>query len=242
MGDSLLTAGNLVAVDVGGVASQSPSHGGLTSHTINPEADTGVAPFESQSPSHGGLTSHSVLFSWPLWSGCGSQSPSHGGLTSHINSVWLDPSYHLYVIVSIPFSWGTHFSPCKKASSQGFVPVRLNPLLMGDSLLTRVHRCGLELLAWSWSQSPSHGGLTSHVMPLVWLPLQYKTAVSIPFSWGTHFSLEPISPEQSRVLESQSPSHGGLTSHLIFEVPDKAAEQVSIPFSWGTHFSHRLGR
>src|SRR5574340_844705 len=39
--------------------------------------------------------------------------------------------------ISIPFSWGTHFSPTAQVSFSDETAVHLNPLLMGDSLLDR---------------------------------------------------------------------------------------------------------
>jgi len=88
--------------------------------------------------------------------------------------------------VSIPFSWGTHFSRIIYLRGPAMADSSLNPLLMGDSLLTA-----------TWSA----------------LRRRPSSRVSIPFSWGTHFS--------------PTATKGALTFHIA----------VSIPFSWGTHFS-----
>jgi len=190
---------------------------------------------ESQSPSHGGLTSHVQVakLTWGCWRTT-SQSPSHGGLTSH--SRHYSSRVILYDRVSIPFSWGTHFSPSTLYTTNRRDTSCLNPLLMGDSLLTRSHtgtrKCdqrglnpllmGGSLLTFIMenavsrmgcpSQSPSHGGLTSHPPPQAVLGQSDPQGLNPLLMGDSLLTLEEH--VQSCVdRKSQSPSHGALTSH-----------------------------
>jgi len=138
--------------------------------------------------------------------------------------------------VSIPFSWGTHFSHTLVIRASGTPKHRrLNPLLMGDSLLTqrrlRSFRYSPQVsIPFSWG---------THFSPITttFIGVGSLSGVSIPFSWGTHFSLSSIFVAALVATVSQSPSHGGLTSHWIQPSSAGRPRAVSIPFSWGTHFS-----
>jgi len=116
------------------------------------------------------------------------------------------------LLVSIPFSWGTHFSR-QDSAPPGAEKIRLslNPLLMGDSLLTSetifdIERYPLVSIPFSWGTHFSRSTFRQYAV--------VAAAVSIPFSWGTHFSLCFGSGAHWGANVSQSPSHGGLTSHV----------------------------
>jgi len=236
MGDSLLTAATTPAVSSCMTVSQSPSHGGLTSHHR-----LYTRPIAATHPV-------SIPFSWG----------------THFSQDLIQELGNAINEVSIPFSWGAHFSLSSWKMPSREWAVRLNPLLMGDSLLTRRRKQSLASqtlrvsIPFSWGthfslwKSMSSPASTESLNPLLMGhslltdPLcRLKTPlplVSIPFSWGTHFSqMDQIARwRQGRRVVSIPFSWG--THFSPEESPDSIVlgGVVSIPFSWGTHFSHNL--